>query len=263
MVKRIIVCKRKTSVNMKKTLLRFIPGIIGMAMGAIAYQKTKKQQQKAREEKYHVPYGPYEAFLKRPLDIVISIIALILLSPIFIVLTISGAVNMCGNPFFVQERPGKDGVIFKLIKFRTMNNRKDKNGKLMPDSERLNLYGKYLRKTSLDEIPELINIVKGDMSIVGPRPLLVEYLPYYNEEEKHRHDVRPGLTGLSQVNGRNLLEWKKRFKLDVEYTKKVSFVNDLRIVIKTVNKVLDRSDILENTTIVEPNFADERKNGKV
>ena len=144
-----------------------------------------------------------------------------------------------------------------------MNNRKDKNGKLMPDSERLNLYGKYLRKTSLDEIPELINIVKGDMSIVGPRPLLVEYLPYYNEEEKHRHDVRPGLTGLSQVNGRNLLEWKKRFKLDVEYTKKVSFVNDLRIVIKTVNKVLDRSDILENTTIVEPNFADERKNGKV
>ena len=133
----------------------------------------------------------------------------------------------------------------------------------MPDSERLNLYGKYLRKTSLDEIPELINIVKGDMSIVGPRPLLVEYLPYYNEEEKHRHDVRPGLTGLSQVNGRNLLEWKKRFKLDVEYTKKVSFVNDLRIVIKTVNKVLDRSDILENTTIVEPNFADERKNGKV
>ena len=214
-----------------------------MAMGAIAYQKTKKQQQKAREEKYHVPYGPYEAFLKRPLDIVISIIALILLSPIFIVLTISGAVNMCGNPFFIQERPGKDGVIFKLIKFRTMNNRKDKNGKLMPDSERLNLYGKYLRKTSLDEIPELINIVKGDMSIVGPRPLLVEYLPYYNEEEKHRHDVRPGLTGLAQVSGRNGISWDEKFEDDLKYVEHITLLGDLKIILDTIKVVFRREGI--------------------
>lgn len=248
---------------MKKIFQSFVLGIIGTVMGVTVYQATKNQQQKAREEKYHIPYGPYEAFFKKPLDTVISGTALILLSPLFLVLTISGTIYMRGNPFFIQERPGKDGKIFRLIKFRTMDNRRDQNGKLLADAERLNAYGKYLRKTSLDEIPELINIVKGEMALVGPRPLLVEYLPFYNEKEKHRHDVRPGLTGLSQVNGRNLLEWKERFKLDVVYTKKVTFVSDLKIILKTISKVLNRSDILENTMAAEPNFAVERKNGNV
>lgn len=248
---------------MKKIFQSFVLGIIGTVMGVTVYQATKNQQQKAREEKYHIPYGPYEAFIKKPLDTVISGTALILLSPLFLVLTISGTIYMRGNPFFIQERPGKDGKIFRLIKFRTMDNRRDQNGKLLADAERLNVYGKYLRKTSLDEIPELINILKGEMALVGPRPLLVEYLPFYNEKEKHRHDVRPGLTGLSQVNGRNLLEWKERFKLDVVYTKKVTFVSDLKIILKTISKVLNRSDILENTMAAEPNFAVERKNGNV
>lgn len=248
---------------MKKMFQNFVLGIIGVAIGVIIYQETKKQQKNAREEKRHTPYGPYEALFKRPLDTIISGTVLILLSPLFLVLTVSGAICMHGNPFFIQERPGKDGKIFKLIKFRTMDNRKDQNGKLLADAERLNAYGKYLRKTSLDEMPELINIIKGEMSLVGPRPLLVEYLPFYNEKEKHRHDVRPGLTGLSQVNGRNLLEWEERFKLDIEYTQRVSFASDFKIILKTINKVLDQSDILEDTMVAEPNFAVERKNGNV
>lgn len=248
---------------MKKLLCSAGKGIIGILLGMAAYRKTKREQERAKGDGCHVPHGPYEIFLKRPLDIVLSGAALILLSPVFMILVITGAFNMRGNPFFIQERPGKDGKIFKLVKFRTMDNRKDKNGNLLSDEERLNSYGRWLRKTSLDELPELINIIKGDMSIVGPRPLLVEYLPYYNEEEKHRHDVRPGLTGLSQISGRNLLGWNERFKLDVGYAKNVSFGGDLAIVLKTVNRVLAQSDILENTMTAESNFAKERMNGKI
>lgn len=238
-------------------------GTAGILLGIMVYQGTKRKQQKAKEENRHVPYGPYEAFFKRLLDVILSVAALFLLSPIFIVLIFMGIIKMQGNPFFMQERPGREGKIFRLVKFRTMDNRRDKNGNLLPDAERLNPYGRWLRKTSFDEIPELINILKGDMSIVGPRPLLVEYLPYYNEKEKHRHDVRPGLTGLSQVNGRNLLGWNERFRLDVEYTKKISFAGDLIIVLKTVNRVLTQSGILEDTMVAEPNFANERMNGKI
>ena len=201
----------------------------------------------------------YKKVIKRILDFIISFSGLILLSPVFLILIILGAVFMRGNPFFTQKRPGKDEQIFNLIKFRTMDNRTDQNGKLLPDHLRLNRYGRFLRKTSLDELPELINIVKGDMSLIGPRPLLIEYLPWYNSVEKHRHDVRPGLTGWAQVNGRNCLEWDKRFQLDVEYVRKLSFSMDVKIFFMTIKKVLCKSDIAENTNNVEGNFARIRK----
>ncbi len=185
----------------------------------------------------------YAKFWKRVLDFALSLIALIVLSPVYLILIISGAIAMKGNPFFFQKRPGKNEKIFKLIKFRTMSCAKDKNGKLLPDKERLNKYGRILRATSLDELPELINIVKGDMSIVGPRPLAVVYLPYYTEEERHRHDVRPGLTGLAQVNGRNAISWESRFKYDLEYVSSITLLGDIKILLKTVLKVFQREGI--------------------
>lgn len=165
---------------------------------------------------------------------------------------------MKGNPFFTQERPGKDEKIFKLIKFRTMTNAKDKDGNLLSDADRLTRYGKFLRNTSLDELPELFNILKGDMSVIGPRPLLVQYLPYYTDKEKHRHDVRPGLTGLAQVNGRNSLDWEHRFECDVEYVENLSFFSDVKILLKTIQKVIQRSDVAEDTNETEGNFAEIR-----
>ena len=204
--------------------------------------------------------GFYEKYVKRILDIVLSSIALIVLSPVLLVLTIVGAMIMKGNPFFTQLRPGKDEEIFKLVKFCSMTNAKDKNGKLLPDGQRLTKYGKFLRLTSLDELPELWNILKGDMSIVGPRPLLVEYLPYYTEEEKHRHDIRPGLTGWAQVNGRNDVNWEKRFQYDVEYVKNLSFVFDVRIIFCTVLAIFKHTGVHENTQTTEGNLAEIRKN---
>lgn len=201
----------------------------------------------------------YGKFFKRFLDFILSLCAVIVLSPILLILIVLGTIFMRGNPFFFQERPGKDEKIFKLIKFRTMDNRKDKEGNLLPDEIRLNKYGRFLRSTSLDELPELINILKGDMSIIGPRPLLIEYLPWYSETERHRHDVRPGLTGWAQVNGRNSVDWDTRFALDVEYVNNLSFVFDMKIFFLTIMKVLNRSDIAEDTRAVEGNFADIRK----
>lgn len=185
----------------------------------------------------------YAKYFKRMLDFVLSFFAIIVLSPILLIFTIVGAVAMGGNPFFMQERPGKNEKIFKLIKFRTMNNKKDKNGELLPDEKRLNAYGKALRASSLDELPELLNIIKGDMSIIGPRPLAVVYLPYYTNKEKHRHDVRPGLTGLAQVNGRNSISWDEKFKYDIEYIRNLSFINDVKIIFLTVKKVLVKEGI--------------------
>lgn len=185
----------------------------------------------------------YKKYVKRILDVAVSGCSLIVLSPIFIILTITGFFFMKGNPFFTQKRPGKDEKIFKLIKFRTMDNRRDKNGELLPDTVRLNKYGKMLRATSLDELPELINILKGDMSLVGPRPLAVQYLPYYNDEERKRHNVLPGLTGLAQINGRNAVNWPKRFAYDLEYVNNISFFYDCKIIIGTIGKVLQRGDI--------------------
>lgn len=197
-------------------------------------------------------------YIKRILDIISSLLAIIVLSPLLSVLTVIGAFEMKGNPFFTQERPGKDEKIFKLVKFRTMTNAKDKDGNLLSDADRLTKYGKFLRNTSLDELPELFNILKGDMSVIGPRPLLVEYLSYYNQREKHRHDVRPGLTGLAQVNGRNSLDWEHRFECDVEYVENLSFFSDVKILLKTIQKVIQRSDVAEDTNETEGNFAEIR-----
>lgn len=185
----------------------------------------------------------YAKCFKRILDFILSLMALIVLLPVFLLLMVLGAVQMKGNPFFTQQRPGKDEKIFKLIKFRTMTCETDENGNPLPDEQRLTKYGQFLRSTSLDELPELVNILVGDMSIVGPRPLLVQYLPLYNAEQKHRHDVRPGLTGYAQVNGRNALSWQDRFKLDVEYVRNITFRGDLEIIIKTVMIVLRREGI--------------------
>lgn len=189
----------------------------------------------------------YKKIVKRVLDFILSLIAVSLLSPLFLVLIVIGAIAMKGNPFFVQKRPGRNENIFRLIKFRTMTNAKDKDGNLLPDNMRNSGYGNFLRKTSLDELPELLNIIKGDMSIIGPRPLLVRYLPYYTEEERHRHDVRPGLTGWAQVNGRNFITWEETFKLDVYYVDHLTFALDVKTILLTVKKVLCHEDITDAT----------------
>lgn len=205
----------------------------------------------------------YKKFLKRFLDIILSTVALLVLSPIFIILIILGALFMRGNPFFSQKRPGKNGKIFRLIKFRTMDNRRDDKGILLPDNIRLNKYGRILRATSLDELPELINIIKGDMSIVGPRPLLVNYLSRYNSEQRHRHDVRPGLTGYAQVNGRNSLSWEDKFAMDVWYTRNISFVLDLKIIIDTVMVVLKRDGISSSSSETMEEFCGSSENARI
>lgn len=201
----------------------------------------------------------YAKYFKRFLDFILSLMALIVLSPVLIVLTVIGVFTMKGNPFFVQLRPGKKGKdgkekIFKLIKFRTMSNAKDKDGKLLPDDVRLNKYGRFLRSTSLDELPELINILKGNMSIVGPRPLLVRYIPRYTEEQRRRHDVRPGLTGYAQINGRNAISWEERFAYDVEYVDNITFIGDITIILGTVKAVFKRSGITSETSATMEEF---------
>lgn len=206
------------------------------------------------EEIVAVSNGIYAKYIKRPMDFVLALCAIIVLSPILLVLTVIGAIVMKGNPIFVQERPGKIDPktgkerIFKLIKFRTMTCEKDSDGNLLPDARRITPYGNWIRKCSLDELLELINILKGDMSIVGPRPLLVKYLPLYSKKQRHRHDVRPGLTGLAQVNGRNNSTWEERFDLDIEYVKNISFFKDIKIIIDTIISVLRREDINSNET---------------
>ena len=196
----------------------------------------------------------YKPFFKRFWDIVLSGLAIIVLSPFLIIFIILGTIFMRGNPFFTQERPGKKEKIFKLIKFRSMNNKKDENGELLPDEQRLGKYGKFIRATSLDELPELFNIFIGNMSIVGPRPLLVRYLPRYNEEQRHRHDVRPGLTGYAQCHGRNALSWKEKFEMDVWYTKHISLFGDIGILFKTVFSVFKREGINSETSATMEEF---------
>lgn len=202
----------------------------------------------------------YRQFFKRFYDVLLSGIALIVLSPVLVILTIVGAVAMKGNPFFTQLRPGKINKktgkekIFKLIKFRTMTCEKDKDGNLLSDDKRLNRYGKILRSTSLDELPELLNIFLGHMSIVGPRPLLVKYLPLYNEEQKKRHLVRPGLTGYAQVNGRNAISWEERLNFDVEYVRRITLWKDLKIIFKTISSVFKREGISSETAVTMEEF---------
>jgi len=201
----------------------------------------------------------YAKYMKRPLDFVLSLIAILILSPVFFVLTIFGLIAMQGNPFFIQLRPGKKGKdgkerIFKLIKFRTMDNRKDKEGNLLPDDMRLNKYGRILRSTSLDELPELFNILKGDMSLIGPRPLLVKYLVRYSEEQRKRHDVRPGLTGYAQAYGRNSLTWEEKFEKDVYYVNHISLLLDMKIIFKTIFVVLKREGISSEASATMEEF---------
>jgi undecaprenyl phosphate N,N'-diacetylbacillosamine 1-phosphate transferase len=195
----------------------------------------------------------YEKIIKRPQDIFLSLVALILLSPIHIIVAILVRTKIGSPVLFTQDRPGLNEKIFTLYKFRTMTAEKDENGKLLPDSVRLTKFGKFLRATSLDELPELINIIKGDMSIIGPRPLLIQYLSLYNEQQKHRHDVRPGLSGLAQISGRNAINWENKFDLDVEYVDGVSFVGDWRIIFLTMKKVFVREGISqEGAVTMEP-----------
>lgn len=204
----------------------------------------------------------YAKFFKRFLDFTLSLLALIVLSPILFVLIIIGAIAMKGNPFFTQLRPGKidkktgKEKIFKLIKFRTMSNAKDKDGNLLPDEVRLNRYGKFLRSTSLDELPELINIVIGDMSLVGPRPQLVRDMVFMTAEQRKRHTVRAGLTGLAQVNGRNCISWEDKFAWDLKYVENITFVGDCKIIFQTVMKVLKRSDTVREGTVSDMDFGD-------
>lgn len=202
----------------------------------------------------------YKKFFKRFFDIIISLLGLIILSPIILIVAILVRIKLGSPIIFKQERPGKNEEIFKLYKFRSMKELKDENGELLPDSERLTKFGKILRATSLDEIPELINILKGEMSLIGPRPLAICYLPYYNEQEKHRHDVRPGLTGLAQINGRNAINWDKRFAYDIEYVNNITFINDCKILFKTFYKVLKRDDVVVTGTGKVIDFDEYRRN---
>ena len=196
----------------------------------------------------HKPNGPYEKYFKRPLDILCGLAAVVVFSWLYIILMVLGAIFMGGNPFFTQERPGKDEKIFKLIKFRSMDSRRDKDGKLLPDEVRLNKYGRLLRKTSLDELPEAFNIIKGDMSVIGPRPLLVQYLPRYNAQQRRRHEVRPGLSGYAQVHGRNAVSWQDKFKMDVEYVDHITFLGDLKIIWDSVMVAFVKRDGISSAT---------------
>lgn len=204
----------------------------------------------------------YRRYIKRLLDIILASIGLILLSPVFLILMILVRTKLGSPVFFHQDRPGKNGEIFGLLKFRSMTDERDEEGKLLPDAVRLTHFGRILRATSLDELPEFLNILKGDMSFVGPRPLLVRYLPYYTEEEMHRHDVRPGLTGLAQINGRNALNWEDRFRYDLEYVRNVSFAMDVKIVLGTVGKVLHHTGVQSGAEQTVPDLDAYRKEQK-
>ena len=197
----------------------------------------------------------YKKYFKRLGDIVASTIALLLLSPIFIIISLLLLIVNDGKPFFTQKRPGKNEAIFTILKFKSMNDKKDANGNLLPNAERLNI----IRKTSLDEIPQLLNVLKGDMSLIGPRPLLIRYLPYYTEEEKVRHSIRPGITGLAQVSGRNLLGWDTRLALDIEYAKNISLALDFKILLKTIKKALTSSDVVTDQADYMLDLDEQRK----
>ena len=207
----------------------------------------------------HKPYGPYEKYFKRVLDVFCGLAALLVFWWLYIIVAVLVRVKLGSPVLFKQERPGKNEEIFKLYKFRTMTDTRDENGNLLPDEVRLTKFGRALRATSLDELPEIFNILKGEMSLVGPRPLTIQYLPYYSEEERHRHDVRPGLSGLAQVNGRNFIDWDHRLAFDVQYVKKITFIGDLRIILQTALKFVKKEDIAVDTNKVEPNFAEERQ----
>lgn len=223
--------------------------IIAVAVGVIAAVADLLGKKSA-----HKPYGPYERFVKRGLDAFLATGALIVLSPVLLVTAILVRVKLGSPVLFTQERPGRDGKIFKFYKFRTMTDTRDEKGELLPDDQRLPAFGKKLRSTSLDELPELINMIKGDMAVVGPRPLLVRYLPRYNAHQARRHEVRPGFTGLAQVHGRNAISWEEKFDWDVKYVDNITFKGDLQIIIDTVRTVLKREGINSDTSATMEEF---------
>ena len=196
----------------------------------------------------------YKSFFKYIIDFSLSLIGFIILSPIFLFITLVLTIANNGSPFFFQQRPGKKNKIFKVVKFRTMNNKKDSKGNLLPDAERLTFIGKFVRKSSLDEIPQLLNVMKGDMSLIGPRPLLVEYLPLYNKEQIRRHEIRPGITGWAQVNGRNAISWQEKFELDVWYVDNISLPLDIKILVRTIQKVFRSEGISSQTSATMEKF---------
>lgn len=207
----------------------------------------------------HKPYGPYEKYLKRPLDFICVLLAMIVLSPLITVTAVLVAIKLGRPVLFTQERPGRDAKVFKIYKFRTMTEQRDADGNLLPDEVRLTSFGKQLRATSLDEIPELFNILKGDMSIVGPRPLLTRYLSRYNEHQARRHEVRPGITGLAQINGRNSISWKEKFDWDIKYVDSITFMGDLKIVFETIIKVVKREGITSGTSVTMEEYMGDKK----
>lgn len=219
--------------------------VCSVVAGVLDRIEQKKRERKAKSEgrKIHKPYGPYEKYIKRQLDFFLSSVAVLVLSPVIFVTAWLVRVKLGRPVLFIQERPGRDGKIFHILKFRTMSNARDENGELLPDGQRLPKFGEILRKTSMDELPELLNIIKGDMSMVGPRPLLVRYLPRYNERQKHRHDVRPGLTGLAQVSGRNRITWEDKLEDDVQYIEKITFLRDAKILIKTMAVIFKHDEV--------------------
>ena len=212
----------------------------------------------------HKPYGPYEKYFKRTIDVFCGLIALLVFWWLYIIIAVLVRIKLGSPVLFKQDRPGKDGKIFKLYKFRTMTDARDEHGNFLPDDARLTKCGRFLRSTSLDELPEALNILKGDMSIIGPRPLMVEYIPYYTEEEMHRHDVRPGLSGWAQVNGRNAIDsWEQRFQYDLEYVNHISLWFDIKIIFMTVFKVIKRSDIQVGSQIKVGRLDDARRRNEV
>ncbi len=243
---------------MKKKVLVVITALLGI--GSAVVVGTKIKQEKAKKEQRHIPYGPYEALFKRPLDIVLSSVALIVLSPVLLITSILVRIKLGSPVIFTQLRPGlvdsKTGQerIFKLYKFRTMTDERDENGELLPDEQRLTSFGKKLRATSIDELPELINIIKGDMSLIGPRPQLVRDMVFMTDEQRKRHTVKPGLSGLAQVMGRNAISWEEKFEWDIKYIENIGFINDLKLVFETIKIAIIKQEGItdgENATVLD------------
>lgn len=230
-------------------VISIFAGGVAFVMEILAERKTKNKKCK----------GVYEKFIKRPTDCFLATLCLLIFSPLMLILAILVRIFLGTPVLFEQDRPGKNGKVFKLYKFRTMTDKKDKNGQLLSDELRLTAFGKILRSSSLDELPELFNIIKGEMSLIGPRPLLVQYLPLYNQEQARRHEVRPGLTGLAQSRGRNSLSWEEKFKLDVEYVDHITFLGDLKIIADTVVQVLNREGISDNSGVTMEEFRGSRE----